>query len=242
MGFSRPHPVGQRLVDPALSERLITAMNFELPFLTAVLLGSLHAFEADHLAAVTSFAVQKPTARQSVGFGFRWAVGHGTSILVAGLFLIFLGLKVPEGATHVMERSVGLVLIALGVWTMVATRAMHAHEHAHGGARHLHLHSHLRARHHDHRHAPTVVGLMHGLAGAAPAVALVPLAMFDSAFGGVSYLVLFAAGTAVSMSVYALFAGYVAGRATRIATSFGRAVGQLTGLSTVIIGIVWLIR
>jgi ABC-type nickel/cobalt efflux system permease component RcnA len=217
-------------------------MDLQLPLVTALLLGSLHAFEADHLAAVTSFAVQKPSPRQSVGFGFRWALGHGTSILVAGLFLIFLGLRIPETATAVMERTVGVVLIGLGVWTMAATRAIHAHEHMHHGSRHLHLHSHLLGDGHDHKHAPTLVGLMHGLAGAAPAVALVPLAMFDTAFGGISYLLLFAIGTAVSMSVYALFAGYVAGRATRVAEKFGRAIGQLTGLSTIIIGIVWLIR
>lgn len=217
-------------------------MDLQLPLVTALLLGSLHAFEADHLAAVTSFAVQKPTPQQSVGFGFRWAVGHGASILLAGMFLIFLGLKIPPSATSVMERGVGIVLIALGLWTVMATRAMHAHEHVHDGARHLHLHSHLRGSGHDHKHAPTIIGLMHGLAGAAPAVALVPLAMFDTAFGGISYLLLFAIGTAVSMSVYALFAGYVAGRATRIAEKFGRAVGQLTGVSTIVIGFIWLLR
>ena len=217
-------------------------MNVELPFLTAVVLGSLHAFEADHMAAVTSFAVQKPSPRASVSFGFRWALGHGISILLAGLALIILGLRIPESATHVMERSVGLVLIALGAWTMIATRAMHAHEHAHGGEKHVHLHSHLLDRGHDHKHAPTFVGLMHGLAGAAPAVALVPLAALDTPFAGISYLLLFAVGTAVSMSVYALFAGYVAGRATRVAEWLGRVVGQLTGLGTIIIGIVWLVR
>ena len=218
-------------------------MSFELPFLTALILGSLHAFEADHLAAVTSFAVQKPTARQSMGFGFRWALGHGTSILIAGMLLIFLGLKIPESASHIMERSVGLVLVLLGAWTVVATRALHAHEHSHGPAeKHVHFHSHLTSREHEHKHGPTIVGLMHGLAGAAPAVALVPLAMIDSAFSGIGYLLLFAAGTAAAMSVYALFAGYVAGRATRIAESVGRAVGQLTGIGTIAIGIVWLIK
>lgn len=218
-------------------------MNFELPFLTAVVLGSLHAFEADHLAAVTSFAVQKPSPRQSIGFGFRWALGHGTSVLLAGMMLIFLGLRIPEAAAGIMERSVGLVLIVLGVWTVVATRAIHAHEHTHaGGPHHVHLHSHLRGRGHDHKHAPTLVGLMHGLAGAAPAVALVPLAMFDSAFSGLGFLLLFAAGTAASMTLYALFAGYLAGRATRVAESLGRAIGQFTGFGTVIIGVVWLIR
>jgi ABC-type nickel/cobalt efflux system permease component RcnA len=218
-------------------------MNLELSFLTAVILGSLHAFEADHLAAVTSFAVQKPSARQSAGFGFRWALGHGTSVLLAGMFLIFLGLRIPEGAANVMERSVGLVLIALGAWTVVATRALHAHEHAHAhGPKHVHLHSHLGGRGHDHKHAPTLIGLMHGLAGAAPAVALVPLAMSESAYSGLGYLLLFAAGTAVSMTLYAVLAGYVAGRATRVAESLGRAVGQFTGIGTIIVGVVWLIR
>lgn len=217
-------------------------MTFELPFVTAVFLGSLHAFEADHLAAVTSFAVQKPTARQSMGFGFRWALGHGTSILIAGMLLIYLGLKIPESASHIMERSVGIVLILLGAWTVIATRAMHAHKHSHGVAEHVHFHSHLSSKAHEHKHGPTIVGLMHGLAGAAPAVALVPIAMMESAFTGISYLLLFAAGTAAAMSVYALFAGYIAGRATRIAESIGRAVGQLTGIGTIAIGIVWLIK
>lgn len=218
-------------------------MQFELPFLTALLLGSLHAFEADHLAAVTSFAVQKPSPRQSMTFGFRWALGHGTSVLLAGMLVLFLGLRIPDGMSAIMERSVGIVLIGLGLWTFFATRAIHAHEHAHAhGSPHVHLHSHLLRRDHDHKHAPTVVGLLHGLAGAAPAVALVPLAMFDSAFSGLSYLLLFAAGTAASMTIYALLAGYAAGRATRIAESLGRAVGQFTGIGTIAIGVVWLIR
>lgn len=217
-------------------------MNVQLPLITALMLGSLHAFEADHLAAVTSFAVQKPTAQQSMGFGLRWAFGHGTAILVAGVLLILVGLKLPDRTTAIMERAVGLVLIGLGVWTVVATRAMHAHEHAHGASRHRHVHWHVFRRGHDHKHAPTVVGLLHGLAGAAPAVALVPLATFDTTFGGISYLLLFAIGTAVSMTGYALLAGYVAGRAAQATERLGRGIGQLTGVGTIAIGIVWLIR
>lgn len=217
-------------------------MYFELPFVTALVLGSLHAFEADHLAAVTSFAVQKPEPRAAMRFGAKWALGHGSAIMVVGSLLIFLGLKIPESASHVMERLAGVVLIVLGAWTMWVARALHAHEHAHHGEKHVHVHSHLVDKSHDHKHAPTFVGLMHGLAGAAPAAALVPLALFDTALGGLSYLLIFAAGTAVSMSLYALLAGYMAGRATQLAASFGRFIGQLTGLSTIAIGIVWLIR
>ena len=217
-------------------------MTFELPYLTALILGSLHAFEADHLAAVTSFAVQKPQPRAAMRFGVRWAMGHGTAILLAGAALIFLGLKIPPAATGVMERSVGFALIALGAWTVFATRRLHAHEHQHAGQTHVHLHSHLAAKSHDHTHTPTLMGLLHGLAGAAPAVALVPLALFDSAMSGLSYLLVFAAGTAASMCAYAMFAGFLAGRATRFAEWVGRAVGQFTGVGTIVIGIIWLIR
>lgn len=217
-------------------------MDFQLPYVTALILGSLHAFEADHLAAVTSFAVQKPQPRAAMGFGFRWALGHGTSILLAGALLIFIGLKIPESATGMMERLVGFALIALGGWTVWATRRLHAHEHVHDGDRHVHLHSHITRKTHEHSHAPTLIGLLHGLAGAAPAVALVPLALFDSAAGGLSYLLLFAAGTAASMSAYAMFAGFLAGRATRFAEWVGRAVGQFTGIGTIAIGLIWLIR
>lgn len=206
------------------------------------MLGSLHAFEADHLAAVTSFAVRKPQPVTAMRFGFQWALGHGTSIVLAGALLIFIGLKIPAAATGVMERMVGAVLVLLGAWTVWATRRLHAHEHVHGGEKHVHLHSHITGKTHEHKHAPTMIGLLHGLAGAAPAVALVPLALFDSAAGGLSYLLLFAAGTAASMSAYAMFAGYLAGRATRFAEWGGRAVGQFTGIGTMAIGLFWLIR
>jgi ABC-type nickel/cobalt efflux system permease component RcnA len=217
-------------------------MSLELPYVTALVLGSLHAFEADHLAAVTSFAVQKPQPRAAMKFGAQWALGHGTSILVAGLFLIFLGLRIPESASNTLDRGVGVALIALGAWTVWATRRLHAHAHTHDGHVHVHMHSHIASKNHDHKHAPTLMGLAHGLAGAAPAVALVPLARFDTAVGGLGYLLIFAAGTAASMSVYALFAGYMAGRATRFAESVGRGLGQFTGVGTIIIGFIWLIR
>ena len=193
----------------------------QLPFLTAVILGSLHAFEADHMAAVTSFVVRKPRPRDAIRFGLQWALGHGGAILLAGAFLIFVGLAIPENATGIMERLVGVALILLGIST-----AWMAHR------------AHVRA----HTHAPTALGLMHGLAGAAPAVALVPLAVIDSAASGLTYLLLFAIGTTVSMAAYAGAAGFFAGRASGISERVGRGIGQLTGLTTIAIGIFWLIR
>lgn len=198
-------------------------MSGELPFVTALLLGSLHAFEADHMAAVTSFAVQRPQPRAALRFGLQWALGHGGAILLAGVCLIGLGLAIPAEATGIMERLVGVALVLLGIWTAwVAHRA------------------HVRA--HRHTYGPAAIGLVHGLAGAAPAVALVPLAVIDSAIGGVSYLLLFAAGTALSMAAYSVAAGFFAARANGFGERAGRLITQFTGVGTIAIGVFWLIR
>ena len=189
------------------------------------------------MAAVTSFVVRRPRPRDAMRFGFQWALGHGGAILIAGAFLIFLGLTIPEHATGVMERLVGVALVALGAWTAWIAHRAHVRAHAHP---HPDKTDHRTDR--DLNTAPTAIGLMHGLAGAAPAVALVPLAVIDSAAGGLGYLLLFALGTAVSMSAYAMVAGVLAARASGISDRVGRGIGQLTGLTTIAIGVFWLIR
>ena len=193
-----------------------------LPYVTAMMLGSLHAFEADHLAAVTSFVVRKPQPRDAMRFGMQWAMGHGGAVLIAGALILFIGLSIPETATNVMERFVGVALVALGVWT--AWLAHRAHKFAHA-----------------HTKAPAAIGLLHGIAGAAPAVALIPLAASDTAVRGVSYLMLFALGTLVAMSGYALAAGYVAHRSAMTSHRVPQVLGKLTGISTIAIGIIWMI-
>lgn len=214
-----------------------------LPLLTALLLGSLHAIEADHVAAVSAFAVQRPRPAAAVRFGLRWALGHGGVVVVFGMALVLLGFQFPEAAGQWLERVVGLGLIALGVWTIAGARTMHAHVHTHDdGTTHLHLHSHLTHKDHHHGHAATAVGALHGLAGTAPVVALIPLAGLDSPIFAAGYLLLFAVGTAAGMAVFAMLAGWIAGRAAVRSAGLARAVAAATGAITVALGLVWLIR
>lgn len=222
--------------------RYRTVMNFELTYITALVLGTLHAFEPDHLAAVTSFAVGRPEPRAAMRFGFQWAVGHGAMILVAGALLAFADIRISPLATDALDRIVGFALMLLGAWTVYASRLMHVHQHVHDGHAHVHFHSHVTSSAHEHSHAPTLMGLMHGLAGAAPAVALVPLATFETAGGGLAYLVIFAIGTVVSMTMFALFAGTLASRARLVTASAGRVISRATGLATIVIGFIWLVR
>ncbi|MGH7504460.1 MAG: sulfite exporter TauE/SafE family protein [Longimicrobiales bacterium] len=218
-------------------------MSLILLYATALLVGSVHALEADHMAAVTSFAVRRPRWREAVGFGLRWAFGHGAVVVVAGAVMLLIGIRIPQGATHVLERLVGLVLIGLGAWTVRGARRIHAHKHSHAdGTSHVHLHSHAFVRDHDHRHGATAVGMLHGLAGTAPGVALVPIASFDSAVQGVIYLLLFAVGTAGGMALYALLAGLVVGRAAFRSERLARKTAAVTGCITIAVGAFWMVR
>jgi len=222
-------------------------MPLVLTYATALLLGSLHALEADHIAAVTSFAVRRPGRRAAIGFGVRWAIGHGGAILLIGCVLIIGGVQLPDSATIWLERLVGVVMVALGLWTFRGARALHVHRHRHeDGTEHEHVHSHAVAQSdeqsHDHGHAVTAVGLVHGLAGSGSAVALIPVVGFESATGAIVYLLLFALGTVAGMALYGLVAGTVFGRSAEHSVRLARGLTRVTGLVTVVIGVVWMLR
>lgn len=213
-----------------------------LTYATALLLGTLHAIEADHMAAVTAFAVRRPGAASALRFGVRWALGHGGAIVLTGTALILLGVHLPAGTSHWLERLVGIVMVGLGAWTIRGARALHAHTHSHDGIAHAHVHSHAIAEDHDHGHAVTAVGLLHGLAGSGSAVALIPLVGFESPASGILYLVLFAIGTVGGMALYGLVAGIVVGRTAASSVRLARLLAHVTGAFTIAIGLVWLLR
>lgn len=217
-------------------------MESILPYTAALVLGTVHALEADHMAAVTSFAIRKPAPLAAARFGMQWAVGHGASLLLAGSALLLIGLAIPETASIWLDRLVAFVLIGLGVWTLRSSNRLRAHVHVHAGREHVHLHPEPAGHDHDHPHAPTMVGMLHGMAGAAPALALLNVTGSDSVLQGVSAMMIFALGTAVGMGGYALCAGFIAGRAAIASEKLARAVGRLTGVGTIIIGIYWLFR
>ncbi|HEX7089287.1 MAG TPA: sulfite exporter TauE/SafE family protein [Longimicrobiales bacterium] len=218
-------------------------METLLPLLTALLLGSVHAIEADHVAAVSSFAVRRPRPGAAMLFGLRWALGHGGVVILLGMAFVLLGIELPEAAGHWLERLVGVGLVALGAWTLASARTMHAHLHTHAdGTTHFHLHSHLTREDHHHGHAATAMGALHGLAGTAPVVALIPLAGLGSPVFAAGYLLLFAIGTAAGMAVFAMLAGWIAGRAAGRSARLARAIAWGTGVITVALGLVWLFR
>src|SRR5574341_929808 len=177
-----------------------------ISYLTALALGAGHALEVDHMVAVTAFVGGRPRLGAAVGFGVRWGMGHSLAVLVAGTALALSGVHVPPGARDGAELGVGIMLVALGAWAANVARRLHVHlPQEHGGHAHLHAHAPGAASHthaHDrsapatrrHRHLSTLVGAMHGLAGTAPVVALVPVTLMSSKAAAVLYLAVFGAG------------------------------------------------
>jgi hypothetical protein len=207
-----------------------------LPLLTALVAGFAHALEPDHMAAVTTFVSRRPDPAAALRFGVRWGFGHSAAILVVGGVLVLLDLHLPDGLARGLEFGVGAMLVGLGAWLLWGLLHARAHGHTHA---HDHDHGHGHGHTHDHNGA-TWVGVMHGMAGTAPLVALLPVVLSPSPALALGYLALFGVGTVLSMGLYALLTGYVFRHASRRFPSLASGLRLATALGSALIGVVWM--
>lgn len=147
-----------------------------------LLLGVRHAFDADHLVAVTTIVSEYRNPLRAIWVGVSWGLGHTTTLLLVGATLLLLKLHLPERAALFFEFLVGGVLILLGVQTFWGfRRRVHIHPH-HASESHIHFHSHAETPEHSH-HALhpggslaqlLIAGITPGEHHTAPATALKP--------------------------------------------------------------------
>jgi nickel/cobalt exporter len=200
-----------------------------LPLFTALIAGFVHALEADHMAAVTTFVSRRPRPLEAVGFGLRWGLGHSGAILVVGSVLIVLDVRLPEDVARGLEFGVGVLLLGLGLWLLWSVLHERAHRAAGGGA-----------HPHPHQGGSLWVGVAHGLAGTAPLLAVLPVAMIGSPWLAGGYLLLFGVGTTLAMALYALVAGLVFHRAGERLPALGGTLRAATALGSAALGLVWM--
>src|SRR5438876_11288226 len=153
------------------------------------LLGFRHAFEPDHLAAVSTLAT-RPSARlwSAARLGLVWGLGHTVTVGAVALLIIALGISLPDRFWPAAELLVAALLVLLGslvIWRYVRGR-WHMHVHTHPAASpHFHLHSHGTDAAHGHAHTvvdarrPLGFGIAHGLAGSGAIAALLVAAAPD---------------------------------------------------------------
>jgi ABC-type nickel/cobalt efflux system permease component RcnA len=207
------------------------------------LLGLRHAFEPDHLAAVSTLAT-RPGGRRlwtAARLGLIWGLGHTVTVGAVALLVLVLGVQLPARFWPAAELVVAGLLILLGtmvIWRYVRGRwHMHAHTHT-AVAPHFHLHSHAADPSHGHAHATVDArrslgfGVAHGLAGSGAIAALLVAAVPD-AMSRLAYFAAFSAGTIVGMLGVSLtlsvLVRFAAERGARWATILhvGAAVGSV---------------
>jgi ABC-type nickel/cobalt efflux system permease component RcnA len=184
----------------------------EFPIWTTLALGFVlglrHALDADHLAAVSTFASEERSLLRSSMIGVSWGMGHTAALLVFGLAVAAFRLTLTPRLAQVLEFTVGLMLIVLGanvLFKLWKGSALHAHAHAHDGVEHRHLHVHVAEPRHEHQHQhqhrtlrlggrPFMVGVVHGLAGTAALMMLV-VGTLPSLLLAAIYILVFGVGS-----------------------------------------------
>ena len=124
--------------------------------LLGLLLGVRHAFDADHLVAVTTIISTYRNPLRAIWVGVSWGLGHTTTLLLVGVLVLFLKVTLPEPIAHLFEFLVGVMLVILGVqvfWSLRRSR-VHLHPHSDDSQEHVHFHSHAETPSHVHHHQP----------------------------------------------------------------------------------------
>ena len=221
--------------------------------LAAFLLGLRHATDPDHLTAVSTLVLSEDRdgARKAGILGLAWGLGHATTIVVFGLPIVLFRSHLPEVVRQGAEAVIGGLIVVLAVRLLLRWRRgyFHAHLHRHGPVRHAHPHVHERgtARHqaagHSHPHAEGLgrtplaaygIGLVHGIGGSAMVGLLVVGAAASRPLGVVA-LILFAAGTAVSMALVSAAFGYALERGPL--SRLARPLVPVAGVASLLFGV-----
>jgi high-affinity nickel permease len=222
--------------------------SLALVLVVSLALGLKHASDPDHLAAVTTLIAGGVEGEPGRGngqigragrMGLLWGLGHGTTLILIGLPLVLVGQFLPEPVVIFAEVTIGAIIVLLAVRLLLRWRrgAYHAHTHRHEEATtHRHLHSHAEAPTHEHEHALSHrtplssygVGLVHGIGGSGGLTLLLLSTIPDKGAAAMALLI-FAVGTAASMSLlstafgYAIAGGPVARRFEQVAPVLGVA-------------------
>ncbi len=220
-----------------------TNASLGVVLLISLLLGLRHASDPDHLAAVSTLLASEDHEgiRKATFMGFSWGLGHGTTLVLVGMPLVLLGQYLPEKVQQAAEVAIGVIIVILAVRLLVRWRrgVFHAHAHAHADSPpHRHLHSHADGSVHEHSHNMALrtpfsaygVGLVHGVGGSG-GLTLLLLSTIQDPSEAIVALLIFAAGTAISMATLSTAFGLAVARGP-IRRNFERVAPVLGVLAT----------
>ncbi len=229
----------------------------EFSFTVGLLASILHVITGpDHLAAVLPFAIE--SKKKAWKIGLAWGIGHLLGMITIGLlFVLFKELIPIQKISEHSEQLVGIVLIGIGSWAIYRIfkkQDQHKHLHVHSENApiiHKHTHEHTHETAHEHKHPKTIkqsyaasfsIGVLHGLAGIAHFLLFLPILAFESQMDSMLYIVGFALGIILAMTIFAFVIGKIASSEKSGHNElFFNGMRLTGGLFAIIIGAYWLV-
>lgn len=194
-------------------------------WLLGLVSGIRHAFEPDHVAAVSTLVAGGHGSRRATWLGVWWGLGHTIALLVCGFAMVVLRAELPSAAGELLEFAVAIMLIALGI------RAVrHAYNHA-AGTPHRHVAGSVDGR------RSFGIGIVHGMAGSGVISALV-MSQLSTPPARLVYVALFGLGSTAAMAVVSGLAGWQLARLgspqrTRVPVQWA------AGVLSLVVGLAW---
>jgi len=159
-----------------------------------LLLGCLHALEADHIVTVTNLVLNKDSLKNSLRLALQWGLGHSLTLTILAILVFSLDTAFMALMSTSAEQMVGATMIFLGVLVFFQE-----------------LKQTSKFKVFDHKDVeisgPLLfgVGVLHGVAGSTSIFLLIPVALTKSIWGISSYVGLFCLGMILTMGFYGLF-------------------------------------
>ncbi len=232
-------------------EYILTQIQTMTPALILTLglaIGLQHAFEPDHVAAVTTQISKQKSKSQTIRqllkegifkssiLGALWGAGHTTTLVIMGLLMFVLAINIPTNIFLGFEFIVGLMLVFLAFTTFsnkkfFKTKHIHPHSHDNGT---IHIHPHDHVGEHTHSHKSYIIGCIHGLAGSGSLVVLTAttLGNFETVL---SFILIFGIGSVIGMALVSSLIGLPLVFTNKI-DSANKILRYLAGTASLLIG------
>lgn len=182
-------------------------------FLLAIILGIKHAFDPDHIVAVSTYIVKSKSIAQTLKMSMSWALGHMTT---AGIVTLLIYTYRDFFLTRVLvyfETIVGVMLVLLGFASILSykgIRLFHGHGHNTSTEGHAHVHIHDEGKTHTHYHRHMFgIGIVHGLASNDELIILFTASLgVASLMGLITYVAIYSIGVVAGMVVFGSILSY----------------------------------
>src|SRR5215212_845128 len=88
-----------------------------VPLAVALVLGSRHATDPDHLTAVSTLVLAdaRHGARRAVALGLAWGGGHAVALVALGIPLLLFNHLLPPPVQTAAEVAIAVIIVALAV-------------------------------------------------------------------------------------------------------------------------------